>query len=426
MKSRWFLPSTIPLMLVMLLPVTAANVFLIVGAPINYDIVVPVPSIAKVMIVVAYVDQIVIAYFASLLFEWTLVAAGKRHLLQLRLSSCIAYMLVASALVLWTVRANQNFLEFNHYSTIAILWTSIVAISVAAAPLAFILGVIFILAVDDLATGLFAEKAAIRSNNVTYPTDPTLKPLYPTVSERNLGAIPLILLICVIFGSLGVLDNTLPLWRSFRLDLPFFSQCARAWHNLATQYTFVPVVVALASMVAYWKWISTDRTRIFWFNVVVIAILLFGILILALGAALPFLTRSCIAEGSEIETPDGKKRIEDLNVGDTILGRSTDGETQPAKVTHIRRGVSKSLINMKLDGGLALRVTAEHPLALKERWARASDLRVGDVVICREGTRAIVELETIHESATVYDITVEPCHTFFANGILVHNALKKK
>lgn len=60
------------------------------------------------------------------------------------------------------------------------------------------------------------------------------------------------------------------------------------------------------------------------------------------------------------------------------------------------------------------------------RERTAGRLREGDRVRTEAGFAAVERFEKIIEGVEVYDLTVEPNPNFFADGVLVHNALKKK
>ena len=47
----------------------------------------------------------------------------------------------------------------------------------------------------------------------------------------------------------------------------------------------------------------------------------------------------------------------------------------------------------------------------------------GDRVRSPHGANEVVRVDLIRENATVFDIQVEPIHTYFAGGVLVHNKI---
>ncbi len=51
----------------------------------------------------------------------------------------------------------------------------------------------------------------------------------------------------------------------------------------------------------------------------------------------------------------------------------------------------------------------------------AGEVRSGDAVEIRRGATTVSERAEVHSPVSVYDLTVSPHHTFFANGVLLHN-----
>jgi hypothetical protein len=148
-----------------------------------------------------------------------------------------------------------------------------------------------------------------------------------------------------------------------------------------------------------------------------------------------------MADGSE-------KRIDEIDVGDVVLGSNG----QPNLVLGVRRPDlgDRPLYALNDDDYF---VTAEHPFLTTDGWksidprgaARvhrvdAKHLNVGDHMFAAEArpqgdvcgnvltatSLKTVELVTMRSrpddaSLTVYDLTVDGDHTYFANGFVVHN-----
>jgi hypothetical protein len=80
-----------------------------------------------------------------------------------------------------------------------------------------------------------------------------------------------------------------------------------------------------------------------------------------------------------------------------------------------------------------LRATTNHPFFLDGRWVKAENLKAWDVLkrvnVSLSGNTAamgtvpepIMTLERLEGANTVYNFEVETFHTYFADGILVHN-----
>ncbi|HEY0882728.1 MAG TPA: Hint domain-containing protein, partial [Archangium sp.] len=86
----------------------------------------------------------------------------------------------------------------------------------------------------------------------------------------------------------------------------------------------------------------------------------------------------CIARGALVSTPRGKRRIEDLVVGDTVWCIDPEtGERVEAPLVHVR--AAKREI-MRLEGeGFSLRCTTDHPLydPVAKEWSAAGDWVLG-------------------------------------------------
>lgn len=132
-------------------------------------------------------------------------------------------------------------------------------------------------------------------------------------------------------------------------------------------------------------------------------------------------TRSCVAEGSLIATPVGPRRVEDLVPGDLVLSVGPGGAPDAARVSELRAHRVRALLRLVLDNGAELRVTSEHPLLCGERWTRGGDLIVGSLLHGARASVRVLSVVPLRGDFRVYDLRVEPTHTFFVDGVLVHN-----
>ncbi|HYF14495.1 MAG TPA: Hint domain-containing protein [Phycisphaerales bacterium] len=129
----------------------------------------------------------------------------------------------------------------------------------------------------------------------------------------------------------------------------------------------------------------------------------------------------CIVAGTPVETPAGPRPIESLRIGDDVITQLPDGTFAPAKITAVRNARVGAHLRIALDGGASLHATPEHPIATPSGFVKAGDLDAGDFVITRDGEQCIVSIATVRHPTRVLDLSVEPGHTFFASGVLVHN-----
>ena len=130
----------------------------------------------------------------------------------------------------------------------------------------------------------------------------------------------------------------------------------------------------------------------------------------------------CFTKDTQVTMADGtKKNIQDIVPGDSILTKqsASEGELVSAQVSdiHSSRVEGYLIIN---DG--ALRVTGNHILFVNNTWKRADALRVGDILLSKDGKDITVRsLEWHSEPGEVFNIEVKEKHSYFANNIYVHN-----
>ncbi|WP_351230143.1 RHS repeat-associated core domain-containing protein [Streptomyces sp. NPDC002133] len=161
-----------------------------------------------------------------------------------------------------------------------------------------------------------------------------------------------------------------------------------------------------------------------------------------LGAwgGLKWASRGCknnsFTPGTPVLMADGtRKPIKDIKVGDEVPATDPEtGETGPRKVTALIQGTGeKQLVDITIDtDGLAGELTATdgHPFWVPElrQWVDAADLKAGQWLQTSAGTYVqISALGHRREHQTVYNLTVEDLHTYYAlagnTPLLVHNTM---
>jgi uncharacterized protein YfaS (alpha-2-macroglobulin family) len=129
----------------------------------------------------------------------------------------------------------------------------------------------------------------------------------------------------------------------------------------------------------------------------------------------------CFAEGTDVLMGDGTtKKIESVQKGDLVLSKSEDGkgETLAAAVTDVHKTqVTGYFI---LNG--SIRVTPNHRMWVNGMWKEASQIETGDTLQDKDSNPVTVSsIVWIRGNFTVYNLTVEKYHTYFAGGVWVHN-----
>ncbi len=153
---------------------------------------------------------------------------------------------------------------------------------------------------------------------------------------------------------------------------------------------------------------------------------------------------SCFGAGTLVATPNGPTPIERLRMGDRVLAYDLENEVIVVSqvtavfvhelvrtgVLRLARGLAaqKRPERLRAEGDTELRVTPNHPIFSQEtgKFVDAGTLRAGSKLLYLDGRRTTPGQcagfdETVSRVETVYNITVERHHNYFANGVLVHN-----
>ncbi len=129
----------------------------------------------------------------------------------------------------------------------------------------------------------------------------------------------------------------------------------------------------------------------------------------------------CFLGGTKITMADHSvKNIEDIKVGDELLTftNETAKSLVPEKVTktYAYEVDEYLVINDKL------KITPVHRVFLNGQWQMIGQAKVGDWLLDENGEKVkITKIEDKRGVFKVYNLTVEPYHTFFAEGFYVHN-----
>ena len=126
-----------------------------------------------------------------------------------------------------------------------------------------------------------------------------------------------------------------------------------------------------------------------------------------------------LADGSEVP-------IAAIRVGDRVLAADPrTGAIVARAVTALIRGTGVKALVAVLVAGEAIVATANHPFWVESEgeWLDAGELEAGDVVLTAGGEGATVEAVFRYtvKHLRVFNLTVAGEHTYFADGVLVHN-----
>ncbi len=129
----------------------------------------------------------------------------------------------------------------------------------------------------------------------------------------------------------------------------------------------------------------------------------------------------CFLAGTKILMADKSlKNIEEVKVGDEIL--TLEDPRTKKKVSSTVTELYYHVVSQYLVINHELKVTPEHLVYANLGFTPAGDLKEGDWMLKEDGEHLFVtSLEAVREAVPVYNLKVEPQHTYFANGYFVHN-----
>lgn len=155
---------------------------------------------------------------------------------------------------------------------------------------------------------------------------------------------------------------------------------------------------------------------------------------------------SCFVKGTKVLMADySEKNIEDIQVGDSILSVNISTmHIEPDVVVEIPNTIKEyRIIEASFDNGTLNRFSPAHPYWVQGKgWCvfdleeaeteltfPVQQLETGDTVLFYENgalkETKILSLNDTGEYIDMYNVEyVKKNHTFFANGILVHNKLE--
>ncbi len=129
----------------------------------------------------------------------------------------------------------------------------------------------------------------------------------------------------------------------------------------------------------------------------------------------------CFLPDTQILMADGSfKLIKDIKVGDKVLTKVNDISNKLIKTNVSAVHQVKESGYLIINGNF--KVTADHILFINNKWTMAGLAKIGDNLLDKNGQNIkINSLEYSNLKTTVYNLTTDKYHTFFANNFYVHN-----
>jgi RHS repeat-associated protein len=135
----------------------------------------------------------------------------------------------------------------------------------------------------------------------------------------------------------------------------------------------------------------------------------------------------CFVAGTEIQTSEGIKNIEDIKVGDWVLSDdpNTPGGVIYKQVLQTFAHDTARLVDIYINGE-KITTTEEHPFWVQGvGWVAAKDLTAGAHLQTKTESWLAIDKVEMHTALTmVYNFEVAGFHTYFVSdvGLLVHNS----
>ncbi len=127
----------------------------------------------------------------------------------------------------------------------------------------------------------------------------------------------------------------------------------------------------------------------------------------------------CIGADAMIQAQEGKKKIQDLSVGEMIYT-----EQGYKKLVNIVTGTEPEMISISVAGSEKLLLSSKHPIVAERGVIEAGDLAPEDRVRMHDGSyQNIANPERVPYGGTVYSLELETSEMIFANGIMVGDYL---
>lgn len=137
--------------------------------------------------------------------------------------------------------------------------------------------------------------------------------------------------------------------------------------------------------------------------------------------------KGCFKPGTKISTPDGNVSIENIKVGDKVLAFDINGKVSEGYVTetfkHNIRETKDKIIEIAHEKG-SFYPTTNHWILNEDTktFKEASGFDLGEYIILEYGTPSkIIDIINHEPVEYTYNLSVEPQHTFIADGVRVHN-----
>lgn len=138
-------------------------------------------------------------------------------------------------------------------------------------------------------------------------------------------------------------------------------------------------------------------------------------------------TNSCFPAGTKVLTNLGRRRIEEISVGEYVVSiNPITGQKQICRVLKSLKHDPCEIVQLGFSNGTSLRTTATHSFRSDNSWKAVFSMVVGDTMSFFGtdnglSSKTISSITMTGKSESVYNLITENQHTFLAEGAIAHN-----
>lgn len=140
---------------------------------------------------------------------------------------------------------------------------------------------------------------------------------------------------------------------------------------------------------------------------------------------LPTLLQASLVEGTLVKTPQGLLPVEQLRVGDIVFSYESVGILKEVKILYISKETTDIRLIIPTEEGIVIACKDQFFYDIETcRWIQAEKINGDQVLVnCHGKPYQCRRVITVHESTTIYKVTVEFPHTLFISEmeIVTHN-----
>lgn len=133
----------------------------------------------------------------------------------------------------------------------------------------------------------------------------------------------------------------------------------------------------------------------------------------------------CVVADTEIQTPNGLKKIQDFKIGDEVITKQGIQKVSHTWTPNTLENGNPICYEIEFDDGYKVTCSENHKFIVNNEWVEAKDLNVNDEC---ETTTSLIKIKSIKCIGTkpVYDLTIDnqdydSQNYVLENGVISHN-----